>query len=119
MLPSHDRQGVGVVRFGRRQREEEGRAPIDLAFGPDAPSVFVNNPLNGRKADTRSLEIFLTMKPFKHAKQLVRILHIEPNPIVPYIEHSFAADRRLSDFYDCGVAGPGGVIAAAPSSLTT
>ena len=68
----------------RFQGEIERGALVHRAFRPDASAVPVDDPPDGGQADAGAFELLGPMQPLKHAKQLVRVLHVEPDAVVPH-----------------------------------
>src|SRR5450755_3279586 len=66
----------------RAKRKVEGRAMLDLGRRPNAPAVPVDDALDGRKSDSRPLELIHRMQPLKGPEQFRRIGHVEPRAIV-------------------------------------
>ena len=79
--------------------------PITPRRGPS--SVAMNDPLNGRKPNSRAFELFGAMQTLEDAEQLMRILHIEPRPIVPDIDFDLVlapVDAANLDLGVCAIA---------------
>ena len=53
-------------------------------FGSYRPAMAVNDALDGRKADPGAFEFVNPMQPLKDAEQLVGILHVETDTVVPH-----------------------------------
>src|SRR5688572_20182975 len=89
---SRDRVGRGPdwlrhTGRGRRKRDVERCTGIDLADGPCATTVTLNDSPYVGQTDPGSREFMRAMKSLKHAVQLVAVLHVEANAVVPYIDH--------------------------------
>ena len=92
-----------------RQCEIERCAFIDLALGPGPPPMAVNDPSYCRKTNSCAFEIFTAVEPLEDTEQLVHILHVETNTIVPDVKRRFAIARYRSDF-DLGAIARGRVL---------
>src|SRR5262249_15010367 len=62
----------------------KGGALVDGTFGSYCPAVTVNDALNGCQTYPGALKFISTMQPLKYAEQLVDILHIKSDAVVPY-----------------------------------
>jgi hypothetical protein len=60
-----------------REFEEEGCAMADFAFGPHSSSVASHDALHSRQPDARTREFMLCVQPLEHAKQSMRVGHVE------------------------------------------
>src|ERR1700739_366999 len=56
---------------------------IYCRLAPDLPPVSVNDALNRGQPDSGSFKFVSVMQTLKYAKQLMRVLHIEPCPVIP------------------------------------
>src|SRR5947209_2305430 len=65
-----------------REREVEGRSPINRAFSPDAASVPIDDALNSRQANACALEFICGVQALERAEQLVGKRHLEASAIV-------------------------------------
>src|SRR5258708_24098211 len=62
--------------------EIERRALVHGPFGPDAPSMPVDDPLHGCQTDTRALEFTCRMETLKCAERFTDIGHVEARAVI-------------------------------------
>ena len=55
---------------------------INLALGPDLPSVPMDDALNGRQSYSCAFELFSRMETLEHAEKLINIPHIKARAVV-------------------------------------
>jgi hypothetical protein len=60
----------------------------------------MRNALNCGKPNTRTLEIFRSVKPLKNAKQLADVFHIKANPVVSNEQHHLIDTRVDGSYFD-------------------
>jgi hypothetical protein len=60
---------------------------IHEALGPHPASVTMQNALYCRQPDTSALECIGLMQPLKHTKQLIYVLHVKTDAVVPDENH--------------------------------
>ena len=66
-----------------------------------------NDATHGGEADARAFEFLGAVEPLKHAEQFVRVLHVEPDAIVPHEEnHAPAFCAGGADVNPGGLAHP-------------
>src|SRR5436305_8528922 len=65
-----------------REREVEGRSPINRAFSPDAASVPIDDALNSRQPDACALEFIGSVEALERAEQLVGKSHVEASAVI-------------------------------------
>src|ERR1700730_518455 len=86
-------------RCRRERRAEVQRRPLWRAtFRPRAPAVAANDAMYDRQPDAGSRELSLCMHPLEDSKQLVRVLHVESNTVVPDEIHLFVLLPEGADF---------------------
>src|SRR5439155_2744437 len=68
--------------IGMWQRKVERGAAIDRTFRPGAAAVALYDPTDIRQSDPGTLEFIGAVESLKDTEQLVRVLHIEADPIV-------------------------------------
>src|SRR6266404_4333769 len=85
--PISSRSYTGPLPF--RKGEKEGRADINLALGPDASTVALNDPPHVSEADAGAFELSCRMQALEHAEEFVGILHVEAYAIVADEERGF------------------------------
>ena len=66
----------------------------------------MNNPLHQRQADARALVFLLTVQPLEHAEQLIDVLHVESDTVVPDGKGFFPVLNGHADFDSSLVAPP-------------
>src|SRR5262245_41774138 len=74
--------GASTACTIRLQCEEETGALPDGALGPNPAAVTVDDPLDGREADTCAVVVLSVMKSLEHAKQLIHVAHVEAGSVV-------------------------------------
>src|SRR3990170_3748102 len=79
------------------QGEVEGRAAVRFGLGPDVSAVPVDDTLYGRQADPGSLELLLGVQSLKHPKELIGVLHVEPDPVIAHEVDRLIASLQTSD----------------------
>src|SRR3989337_2188561 len=62
----------------------EGRARSGGSFRPDSAPMAGDDPLDGGKADARSLELGAGVKALEDAEELVDLGHVEAHSVVPH-----------------------------------
>src|SRR6185503_12821207 len=78
-VPERTRAG----RSGVRQAEVESRALVLGAIHPHLAAVTFDDAPDDRKPDACTLELVGGVQALEHAKQLVHVLHVEADAIVP------------------------------------
>src|SRR6266404_3661295 len=68
--------------LGIRECEIERRALVHGPFGPDAPSMPVDDSLHGGQTNTRTLEFTRGMETLKCAEQFTDIGHVEARAVI-------------------------------------
>src|SRR5690606_3278785 len=84
-LSSTSRMSISLfmlASFLHGQRESEARAHPRFALRPHPPAVTIDNALDDRQPDSRARILGRMMQALEHLEQLVRILHVEPRPVV-------------------------------------
>src|SRR5712691_11837948 len=92
----------------RVEGEVESGAVIDGAFGPGAPAVAFDDPLNAGQADAGAGELLGRMQPLERLEQVARIGGVEAGPVVAHVatDPGFFDSRGAE--LDGGVVAPGG-----------
>src|SRR6185503_4386800 len=67
----------------RGQRKVERCTAIGFSLGPHAPPVTMDDPPHVREPDTGAFEVVRAVEPLKDPEQLVRVLHVEADTIIP------------------------------------
>src|SRR5208337_2859506 len=88
-----------------RQSKEESSAFVDLAFGPGAATVLMDDALDRRQADTRPLKVCLAMQPLEYSKELVHMFHAETDAVIANEDSRLAVHYHLSHLDDSDVPG--------------
>src|SRR6185369_11314633 len=73
------------LRVGFAEGEVERSSLLGSCFRPDATTMAVNDPLDGREPDSAAFELPFGMEPPERLEQLVCQLHVEARTIVPYV----------------------------------
>src|ERR1022692_2785019 len=69
--------------FSFFQGKVERCTAVGLSLSPDTTAMSMDNSLHDGQADTGSFIVFRPMQSLEDAKQLVGILHVEANAVVP------------------------------------
>src|ERR1700733_11516487 len=85
------------LRFSFGQGEREYRADILHAFRPYATAVPGNDAVNDGEPDAGAPELLGAMQSLKYAKELFRVLHVEPDPVVAHGIVIFRAGFAAAD----------------------
>src|ERR1035437_2938475 len=64
------------------QRQIEGRARVEGAFGPNRSTVALDNSPHQREADARAGEVFGPMQTLEYSEKLVAVAHVEADAVV-------------------------------------
>src|SRR5271166_1004914 len=93
-----DREFRFLLRFvfGQSDGEEKRCSLIDLRFRPNTATVFPNDALHDRQADSCAFEITSLVQPLKNSKKLPDILHLEAHPVVADKYNALAVVPHLS-----------------------
>jgi hypothetical protein len=67
-----------------RQRKIKSGASIDGSFGSHRPAVPVNDALHGRQSYAGAFKLVGPMEALKYTEQLVDILHLKSDAVVPH-----------------------------------
>src|SRR5713226_9724989 len=78
----HRRLLFGLRHLRRSQVEVKRGAFVELGFGPDAPTMLVNDALHGGEPYPRTLKILRPVQSLEHSEKLIGILHAEAHPVV-------------------------------------
>src|SRR5262249_8992380 len=84
-----------------RKGKIEGGALIDRAFGSHRPAVAMNDTLNGCQSYSSALKLVSAMQPLNYAEQLVHMLHLKSDAVVPHKDFRricVSIDRADLDF---------------------
>src|SRR5439155_22745489 len=65
------------------QREGEGGPALDLGLGPRATAVAMDHALHDRQPHPGALVLLGAVQPLEDAEELVGVLHVESDPVVP------------------------------------
>src|SRR5262245_664707 len=87
-----------VGGFGMWDGKVKSRAAIDGAFGPNPPSVPVNDTPHVGQSDARAFEFARAVQALKDTKQLVHITHVEAGSVVANEEHRLLVVPRGAYF---------------------
>src|SRR5262245_26989642 len=68
------------------EREEECCPLINDGISPDLTAVPMDDALHDGQAHTCALEVFRPVQTLEDAKELVRVLHVEPGSVVAHVE---------------------------------
>src|SRR5580658_128954 len=79
-------------------REREYRAVVHLAFGPHPSAVPGNHPMHDGESDARAAKLVGAVQALENAEELVRIIHIESDPVVPDRVLILRSDFATADF---------------------
>src|SRR5215471_12251517 len=89
------------LRLGGWQREEKGRAFTNLSAGPNAAAMTLDNATDDGQSDTGAFEFLLAMHALKHAKQILRVAHVETGAVVPNEICSLSIDLLVAHLNNC------------------
>jgi hypothetical protein len=66
--------------------------------------MAVDDALNGRQADSGTFKLLRPMQALKDAKQLIDILHVKSDTVVPYEDLNVAFVSAQSAYFDIRLA---------------
>src|SRR6266850_3399376 len=88
----------GFFLFARRKREIERCAFVRFGFGPNATFVAIDDALDSSEPASSTLELIGGMQTLKSTEELLRMLHVETNPIVAHEVDVFPGAGKMTDF---------------------
>src|SRR3954468_19075945 len=87
----------GIAGVVARQREVEGRAGARAALGPGAAAVALHDAADVGEADPGALELLVAVQALEDAEELVGVLHVEADAVVPDAVDDLAVQRFAGD----------------------
>src|SRR5262244_2283395 len=64
-------------------RKIESSSLAQRPFGPDIPSVTMDNALNGGESNARAFKFVGLVQPLENTEQLIYVFHIKSHAVVP------------------------------------
>jgi len=78
-----------------------------FCFGPDAPTVVLDDSLDGSQANAGSFEFILAMTALENAEEFARVFHVEPGAVVADEINHFLTLLERADFNLCWIPATG------------